>query len=64
MKRAHSSATLFCEPLGEIGIVVVLPPAAANAAVAAVISELLSCAAPLLMYMMKFFAQPDAIGVL
>ena len=48
IKRAHSSATLVCEPLGEIGIVVVLPPTAVNAAAACDVSELLSCAAPLL----------------
>ncbi|MNO97103.1 hypothetical protein D3C76_888000 [compost metagenome] len=49
MKRAHSSATLSWEPLGEIGMADVSPPTALSAAVAWVMSLLLSCAAPLLM---------------
>ncbi|MCY1460134.1 hypothetical protein D9M71_776670 [compost metagenome] len=49
MKRAHSSATLSWEPLGVMAMVDVLPPAAARALVAWLMSLLLSCAAPLLM---------------
>ena len=46
---AHSSAMLVCEPLGDKGMVEVLPPALLSAVVAVVVSELLSCAGPLLM---------------
>ena len=55
MKRAHSSATLVCEPLGEIGMAVVAPvmPAAVAAVescvVAVLLSDVLSWTAPLLM---------------
>jgi hypothetical protein len=58
MNRAHSSAGLVCDPLGEIGIVLVAPemfsPLAAwlRNVVPIAMSELLSCAAPLLMKMM------------
>ena len=48
IKRAHSSATLDWEPLGEIGIAVELPPAAVKSVVAVVLSAVLSDAAPLL----------------
>jgi hypothetical protein len=50
MRRAHSSATFDCEPLGEIGIVVVAPVRAYAVAwvcnqVVAVLSN--CCPAPL-----------------
>src|SRR5688572_26962900 len=46
--RDHSSAMLLIEPVGEIGIVVVSPLSACSPFRAAVLSELLSCAGPLL----------------
>ena len=63
MKRAHSSATLLCEPFGLSEIAAVLPPYAESASVAEVVALLLSFAGPLLMKMTKFFAQLSAIGL-
>ena len=61
--RAHSSATLVCEPLGLNVMAVVLPPAAASKVVAVVVAELLSAAGPLLMKMIKFFWHSLLIGL-
>ncbi len=63
MKRAHSSPTLSCEPLGLSAICVELPPYPVNAVVAETVALLLSLAGPLLMKMMKFLAHASPIGL-